>query len=139
MRLLSIDGRSYLEGWCLRAEAVRTFRLDRIERLDVLDESTAIPHDIEGVDLSSALRPDGPTVTLMCAPEAAWIADEYPHDSVEEGPNGTLIVTLPVSDMTWLTRLLLRMGSSVSVVDQPDVTSRVVSAARAALDRYEAR
>ena len=75
----------------------------------------------------------------MCAPEAAWIADEYPHDSVEEDPNGTLIVTLPVSDMTWLTRLLLRMGSSVSVVDQPEVTSLVVSAARAALDRYEAR
>ena len=30
MRLLLVEGRSYLEGWCRRAEAVRLFRLDRV-------------------------------------------------------------------------------------------------------------
>ena len=30
MRLLVVEGRSYLEGWCRRAEAVRLFRLDRM-------------------------------------------------------------------------------------------------------------
>src|SRR6202012_5027978 len=28
MRLLVVDGRTYLEGWCRNAEGVRTFRLD---------------------------------------------------------------------------------------------------------------
>jgi predicted DNA-binding transcriptional regulator YafY len=30
MRLLIVEGRTYLEGWCRRAEAVRLFRLDRV-------------------------------------------------------------------------------------------------------------
>ena len=30
MRLVSVDGRWYLEGWCHLAEAVRLFRLDRM-------------------------------------------------------------------------------------------------------------
>ena len=37
MRLLVVDGRTYLEGWCRRAEAVRLFRLDRVLGLQVLD------------------------------------------------------------------------------------------------------
>ena len=136
MRLLTIDGHSYLEGWCLTAGAVRTFRLDRIEDIRILDEPTQIPQDIEGVDLSTGLRPDGPTVTLACAPEAAWIADEYPHDSVEETQDGRLLVTLPVADDRWLERLLLRMGPSVTVTDRPDIETKINQAASAALARY---
>ena len=30
MRLLVVEGRPYLEGWCLRAEGMRLFRLDRV-------------------------------------------------------------------------------------------------------------
>ena len=30
MRLLVVEGRTYLEGWCRRAEGVRLFRLDRV-------------------------------------------------------------------------------------------------------------
>src|SRR6516162_4038653 len=37
MRLLVVEGRTYLEGWCRRAEAVRMFRLDRVLRIDVLE------------------------------------------------------------------------------------------------------
>jgi proteasome accessory factor C len=75
-------------------------------------------------------------VTLACAPEAAWIADEYPHDSVEEGVDGHLLVTLPVADDSWLERLLLRMGPAVTIVDRPDIASKVSEAAAAALQRY---
>ncbi len=41
MRLVMVDGRSYLEGWCRRAEAVRLFRLDRILGIEVLDVAAA--------------------------------------------------------------------------------------------------
>ena len=38
MRVLHVDGRWYLEGWCHRAEAVRLFRLDRVVQARVLDD-----------------------------------------------------------------------------------------------------
>ncbi len=37
MRLVSVEGRWYLEAWCHRAEGVRLFRVDRIEAATVLD------------------------------------------------------------------------------------------------------
>ena len=43
MRLLAVEGRTYLEGWCLRAEAVRLFRLDRVLALTVLDQAASVP------------------------------------------------------------------------------------------------
>src|ERR1019366_2873041 len=36
MRLLIVEGRTYREGWCRRAEAVRLFRLDRVLGIEVL-------------------------------------------------------------------------------------------------------
>ena len=38
MRVLLVDGRWYLEGWCRRAEDVRLFRMDRVDALTVLVE-----------------------------------------------------------------------------------------------------
>ena len=37
MRVVGMDGRWYLEGWCHRAEDTRMFRIDRVEELTVLD------------------------------------------------------------------------------------------------------
>ena len=47
MRLLIVEGRTYLEGWCRRAEAVRLFRLDRVLALDVLEVAAEVPADAE--------------------------------------------------------------------------------------------
>ena len=43
MRLLIVEGRTYLEGWCRRADAVRLFRLDRVLGLDVLEVAAEVP------------------------------------------------------------------------------------------------
>jgi len=137
MRLLGLDGRTYLEAWCRSAEAVRTFRLDRIERAEVLDVAAEVPEDAEPVDLGAgALRPEGAPVTLALAPEVAWIAEEHPVDAVTDLGDGRLQVVMPVADERWLVRLLLRLGSSVTVVDRPDIVERVRAEARAALAAY---
>lgn len=137
MRVLTLEGRAYLEAWCLRAEAVRTFRLDRIEEAVVLDVAAEVPEDAEPVDLGAgALRPEGAPVTLELAPEVAWIAEENPVDSVTDLGDGRLRVVLPVGDERWLARLLLRTGASVTVLDRPDVVERVRAEARAALAAY---
>ena len=126
MRVLTLEGRTYLEAWCRRAEAVRTFRLDRIEQAVVLPEPAVVPDDAAPVDLGSGtLRPEGAPVTLELAPEVAWIAEEHPVESVTELGDGRLRVVMPVADERWLVRLLLRMGSSVTVVDRPDLAERV--------------
>jgi len=137
MRVLTLEGRTYLEAWCRRAEAVRTFRLDRIEAAVVLPEPAVVPEDAAPVDLGAgALRPEGSPVTLELAPEVSWIAEEHPVESVTELGDGRLQVVMPVADERWLVRLLLRMGSAVTVLDRPDLAERVRTEARAALAAY---
>src|SRR6266508_3233720 len=41
MRVLVVGGHSYLEAWCRRAQAVRLFRVDRIDASTELDEPAA--------------------------------------------------------------------------------------------------
>jgi proteasome accessory factor C len=137
MRLLTLEGRTYLEAWCRRAEAVRTFRLDRIETIEVLDVAAEVPDDAVPVDLGAgALRPEGPLVTLGLSPQVAWIAEEYPVDSVTHRADGGLEVVLPVADERWLERLLLRTGDAVTVLDRPDIAARARAEAAAALAAY---
>ena len=63
MRLLVVEGRAYLEGWCRRAEGVRLFRLDRILGIDVLDVPAAVPEDAQPVDVDQGLfRPSADDV-----------------------------------------------------------------------------
>jgi proteasome accessory factor C len=139
MRVLTLEGRTYLEAWCLRAEAVRTFRLDRIDAVEVLETPAAVPTDATPVDLGTgSLRPEGAPVTLALSPEVAWIAEEHPVDSVQSLPDGRLLVVLPVADERWLVRLLLRAGGAVEVLDRPDVVESVRSRAVAALAAYDA-
>ena len=87
MRLLVVEGRTYLEGWCLRAEAVRLFRLDRV--LGTWPCSTRprrVPARRRPRDVDQGLfRPsaDDVEVELELSAAGRWVAEYYPCERVE--------------------------------------------------------
>src|SRR6266550_2203290 len=116
MRLLVVEGRPYLEGWCLRAGGVRLFRLDRVLGLDVLDVPSAPPAEAEPVDVDQGLfrpSPDDALVELELSAAGRWVAEYYPCESVTDLDDGRLRVTLRTPDPGWVRRLtpLLRTMS----------------------------
>jgi predicted DNA-binding transcriptional regulator YafY len=138
VRLLMVDGRWYLEGWCHRAEEVRLFRLDRIEALTVLDVATE-PREVPPRDLREGLfrpSPDDTVVTLELDPGARWIVDYYPVESVEELPGEHLLVRLRAADDRWLRNLVLRLGGDARVLDPPALAEAVRERAEQALEAY---
>lgn len=138
MRVLLVEGRAYLEGWCRLVGDVRLFRLDRVEHLEVLDASAELPEQARPRDLSEGLyRPgaDDPVVELLLAPAARWVADYYPCEDVRDGPDG-LRVSLRVSDDRWLRRLVLRSGGAARVLAPEELVAAVRADAEAALVAY---
>ncbi|HYJ77684.1 MAG TPA: WYL domain-containing protein, partial [Actinomycetes bacterium] len=138
VRLLMVDGRWYLEGWCHRAEEVRLFRLDRIEALTVLEVATE-PREVPPRDLREGLfrpSPDDTVVTLELDPGARWIVDYYPVESVEELPGEHLLVRLRAADDRWLRNLVLRLGGDARVLDPPALAEAVRERAEEALEAY---
>jgi proteasome accessory factor C len=139
MRLINFDAHWYLEGWCHRAEDVRLFRLDRIEALAVLDEDGTPPATAEPRDLDSGVftpRADDQLVRLALGPEAVWVSDYYPVESIERTPDGGAVIALRTADTAWLRRLMWRLGAQASVLEPTGLAREVDSGARAALEAY---
>ncbi|HET7761922.1 MAG TPA: WYL domain-containing protein [Phycicoccus sp.] len=145
MRVVGIDGRWYLEGWCHRAEDTRLFRMDRVEELTVLDVDGTPPPQARERDLSEGTfrpAPDDLTVTLRLLPGAAWVADYYPVEAAEQVPaerGGGQLVRLRTADTAWLRRLMWRLGGQGWVLEPAAVVTEVRDGAARALAAQPAR
>ena len=119
--MVTAEGHTYLDAWCHSAEAPRLFRLDRIDRAEVLDDPGRDRRRRRPRDLGDGHLPAGPTGRHAGHPAAE-----------PDGPLGRgvlpgrgspprcgqdrLEVDLLVADERWLTRLLLRLAPHAQVV-----------------------
>jgi proteasome accessory factor C len=134
MRLIVVDGRTYLEGWCLRAEAVRVFRLDRVLSLAVLDQPAAVPRSAQPRDVDEGLfrpSPDDVEVVLELSAPGRWVAEYYPCQEVVE------LGSLLTPDTRWVRRLALRLGEDGKVIAPSALAAQIRADAAAALAEYE--
>jgi len=142
LRVVTAEGHAYLDAWCRLAEDQRLFRLDRINRAEVLDETFRPHRDVRPRDLAHGLfqpSPDDTLVTLLLEPGARWVAEYYPVESAEEAGEDRLRVRLLVGDPGWLTRLMLRLGGAARVEGPAHLADQVRRAATAALEAYRPR
>lgn len=141
MRLLVTDGNAYLEGYCHLADAVRHFRIDRIDEVRMLDEPAQVPLwvDQEVPDRIFHPSPSRPSVTLLLAPQARWIAEYYPVDEVVDAPDhgpGYQRASIRFGSDDYLVRLVLEQGGGAVIEDRPDLAEQVAQRAAEALAAY---
>ncbi|MGH3313203.1 MAG: helix-turn-helix transcriptional regulator [Streptomyces sp.] len=137
IRLFAV-GHTYVEAWCRLSEARRTFRLDRVAEIRILDEA-ADPPPMELRDLSAGLvqpAAEDPEVVIEVGPGGRWVAEYYPYDSAEELPDGGLRVVLRTPDPASLRRLALRLGRDGRIVAPRELAESAREAARLALAAY---
>ncbi|WP_158716164.1 YafY family protein [Blastococcus sp. Marseille-P5729] len=141
IRLFRVDGLDYLEAWCRRAEAVRTFRLDRIGALDVLDEPREQHAGLER-DLSAGVYTPSEhdlDVTLDLTRAGHWVTEYYDTQQVSDTDDGGARVRLRLSPDS-LDRLLTQLGpEGIASYADPAVSAaaeRVAQRSREALERY---
>jgi proteasome accessory factor C len=119
---------------------VRLFRLDRVLAVDVLDLPAEVPAEAEPKDVDEGLfRPSESDVRveLDLAPDARWVAESYPCESVTELGDGRLRVVLLTADTSLVRRLALRLGEDARVASPAVLATEVREAAAAALAQYE--
>ena len=140
LRVFVLEGYGYLEAWCYSADALRTFRLDRIAEAEVTDIDVE-DHDVVLRDLSSGwfeTLADAPLVTLALSPQAGWVPEYYPNENVSYADDGSAEVTMKITDPAWLRGLLLRLGGAARVLSPVGAGDSAVEAAQEALDQYAA-
>lgn len=130
----------YVIGYCHLREAVRSFRVDRIAELLLLDE---LFDAAAGFDIQAYLATDmrfQPTVRLRLrfAPQFAQVAldDRAQWETVEEQPDGAVVVGLAVPDREWAASTVLAYGPIVEVLEPPDLRQMVRERAEAIAKLY---
>jgi proteasome accessory factor C len=136
--VVTAHGFAYLDAWCHSAEAPRLFRLDRIDRAEVLDDPIETPPEAPR-DLGDGLftrAADTTPATIRLEPSARWVIEYYPVEAVRQQRDGSLEVDLLVAEERWLTRLLLRLAPHARVLSPPEYAEAFADAVREARALY---
>jgi len=128
--VVSAGGRLYLEGYCERAEAIRSFRVDRIL-------SAAVGEPLPAEPTVEAAAPGAPPVArVRLAAGSRWALDVYPLALVQEQQDGQILADLAYQDLEWLSRVTLSLAGEMQVLSPDEARLRVADAAIAALAAY---
>lgn len=131
----------YLVGYCHLRKAPRTFRVDRIKKLTILNQTFQMPDDF---DIHSYLEDEfkgRPVVRarLKFAVEASHIAagNRMIWESMKENPDGSTDVTLTTPDLPWPASMTLGFANWVTVLDPPELRETIREWAQATANLYQ--
>lgn len=119
--IVALGGRWYLHAWCHLRHDTRTFRLDRMRRVDLLPQTFTRPPELDvpaAVAASLALARAGwETVFDVAAPIEEVRHVLPPRFAVSEAlPDGTTRLRCSVENLDWLAWRLLAIPWPITVV-----------------------
>ena len=130
----------YAIGYCHLRQALRSFRVDRIVELALLDETFEAPADFDiRAYLASELYPQPPvTARLRFAPQWATIArDNRPYwESIEEQADGSIIASFYAPDVKWAASTVLAYGGCAVVLEPEELRETVSEWARTIAEQH---
>jgi predicted DNA-binding transcriptional regulator YafY len=139
---------SYVIAYCHRAKEVRTFKIERIETAELASDSYTIPSDfdaneffgsswgivVEGKPKTIKLRiTDTELVRIMG--ETVW----HPSQVLERQKDGSVIMTLRVTDTVELHSWIMGWGEFVEVLEPRELREEVAKTARNMTKLYQKR
>ena len=134
--VFSAMGNWYLRGHCQLASDERVFRVDRIRRLEVTDETFTIPQERPDPVIEYSPGVDDVHAVIRLAPQARWVADYYPVEIIDEGKGTT--VRFSASTAAVAARLLVRLGDAAELIEGDEVAAAVEDLRGRILTRYVA-
>jgi proteasome accessory factor C len=137
LRVTAVGGHWYVEAFCHRADALRTFRADSFKRVSEVGDQDRAPSPLGELPRSFIPEADSVTAFIRVGPEAAWLADSVPVLGRCTEPEGSVLVALSVSGRAWFERVLLQAGPHAAVVAPAELLDVAADAAARLKARYE--
>jgi len=130
LHLLVYMGNWHLIAWCHERRAVRDFLLSRVKTAEMLPapaKNPVRPEEIkEKIEQRYGIFFDGPEqrVVLRFTPAGARrVRDQvwFPNQSIDERPDGSLLLKFPVADLREILRDILPFGGEVEVLEPAEL------------------
>jgi len=131
----------YVVGYCHLRRAMRSFRVDRMTALEMLDGKFESPAEFDIRAFLAGEEQTQPTVRvrLRFVAEAAHIAyaNRAAWEDLQVQPDGTILVTLSMPEMYMAASFALSYGPIVTVVEPEELRTMVREWAQATVAQYE--
>jgi predicted DNA-binding transcriptional regulator YafY len=121
-QLQSSLGNWYLTAWCRRADAERVFRIDRIQRLEVVGGDAVAARRQDSVPVGYSPDAGETIATLRLSDRARWVSQYYPVEIVNDDEDG-VVVRLSAYDPKVAAKLLIRLGAHAELLDGERVSA----------------
>jgi proteasome accessory factor B len=134
----------YVIGHDAWSDAVRTFKLERLERAEILDDTYAIPSDFDpeaylATGWGIMAGPEIAEVVLRFTPAAAPHVRErrwHPSQSLTPTPEGGCVLRVSVSEPLEMQPWIRSWGAQVQVIAPDWLTERIAAELRQAAVQY---
>ena len=128
-------GNWYVSAYCRSAAAERVFRIDRIRTA----KRTGSRFTPDPAPREAAVRytpaDDDVHVTIRLTGESRWVAEYYPVDVIDDGPDA-MTIRMSVGDAAVAARLMIRLGRNAEIVDGPEAAVATADLRSRILERY---
>lgn len=143
----ALEHANYVIAYCHRTDSIRTFKIERIRTVELLDEQYTVPEDFDANEyLGSAwgITVDGKveTVKLRFNPQIARIAEEttwHPSQVTQRELGGAAIVTMKLPITVQLEAFVLGWGQKVEVLEPKRLRQQVARTAQGIADVYQGK
>ena len=126
IEIIQVEGQQYLSSYCYSATDFRQFKLDRIQKAIVTQESKTIPEDATDTKrINSRLKVLRPT---------REIAERFSRQDLKAGSE----FDFQTYSQQWLERSILSSGDGVALLTPPEIRASIAQMAQSMLDRYKA-
>lgn len=126
IEIIEVEGQQYLSSYCYSASDFRQFKLDRIQKAVVTQESKTIPEDANDTKrINSRLKVLKPT---------REIAERFSRQDLKAGSE----FDFQTYSQQWLERSILSSGDGVALLTPPEIRASIAQTAQSMLDRYKA-
>ena len=121
----------YVQAWCRTRQAFRTFKLSRMEQVQLCEQQTFFPHDMPpalGRQLDTMQLQQ---VVIRFAPQAAFrVYDEFERGQITRQSDGWLLVRTKWQIDAWCGSYLLSYGSLAQVLEPHTLREWIAQEAR---------
>jgi len=129
----------YLVGFCHLRQALRTFRVDRIQEVRPLEEHFSMPRDFSVREYleRTMFEPNYRVVVHLEPGAASEVRERHGHwMDVTGHDDGSITTRFGVASLDWATGWVLSYGAQAKALEPPELVTRVREAAEGALSRY---
>ncbi len=134
-------GNWYLIGHCHLRDELRTFRVDRIDHLDILQKTFEVPQHFDAKTyLQDSMRWENQYLAVVHLDEAMAAHMRERGDGwmkLDDNPDGSVTVRFETDDLDWAAGWVLSWGHHAKALEPPGLVERVKKAAMKLLERYE--